>query len=728
MVTFKRFIGTGSIVAALLTFSLSAGACISEAPRHNNYLFSVFNRSLMDDRFTSTTDRYWQQYLGNKDVQYQWDYWRDQVLKKAVKQKDTELATYCRRLNAYLGSAVNFNAWDYPTKQRIAKRNFVLRNLLNVSKTYQGKRFRAQYNLLRMRALFGLKRYPEAINYWTTVGQRMPQSVYRDMMRNLYAGCLWRTGKKSQAVEIYASQEDYQSLKYCVRGYRNLAGIQKVYSINPNSATLLYLVQDFVNNVQETMDVYELNSFPFASYENTEKDHDEWMKETDAKKITTAEADRFIAFARNVVSEGKTTTPCLWQSAIGCIEHQLRRYDKAKTDLAKAMTEAGTERMKDNARAIYAANSVFAEQHTADYDKWITGELRWLDTKIAEELKSDKLFDTHYCDVEERMVYNGLVPAFLAAGRTNMALVLLSRMEEGCDKPAYQGFYFDALEKTPIDSLIAYNNYLRHEPTDSLARYAWQKAYRDADYYNDYIGTRLMAQARFADAIPYLEKVSIAFLNTQAIEPYVAQRDFNKERWMGKQLVAVPEYVSEAKRATLPRLTANKKLQYCRDMVSFSQEYTLMKPSKERMEKAYRLAALWYQGSYEGDCWWIKQYGISNTQDSVTVGTVDFVAHALSLLDESVQSTNFELKEKSLFALAFIRHGEPWYFEGWDDKTQQYYDLTNLRPMPQSRQYKAMTALSKLAKDNASRVDPFVTRCDVLKRFCSLSERPNTSR
>lgn len=156
----------------------------------------------MDDRFTSTTDRYWQQYLGNKDVQYQWDYWRDQVLKKAVKQKDTELATYCRRLNAYLGSAVNFNAWDYPTKQRIAKRNLVLRNLLNVSKTYQGKRFRAQYNLLRMRALFGLKRYPEAINYWTTVGQRMPQSVYRDMMRNLYAGCLWRTGKKSQAGDL----------------------------------------------------------------------------------------------------------------------------------------------------------------------------------------------------------------------------------------------------------------------------------------------------------------------------------------------------------------------------------------------------------------------------------------------------------------------------------------------------------------------------------------------
>lgn len=93
MVTFKRFIGTGSLVAALLTFSLSAGACVSEAPRHNNYLFSVFNRSAMDDRFMSTTDKYWQQYLGDNNAHYQWDYYRDLVLKKAVKQKDTEPAT-----------------------------------------------------------------------------------------------------------------------------------------------------------------------------------------------------------------------------------------------------------------------------------------------------------------------------------------------------------------------------------------------------------------------------------------------------------------------------------------------------------------------------------------------------------------------------------------------------------------------------------------------------------
>ena len=741
MVTFKRFIGIGSLLTALLAISLSAGACVPEAPRHNNYLFSVFNRSLMSDRFTDATDKYWQQYLGNPDAQYRWDVCRDEVMKKARRQKDAELLGYCRSLNAYIGSDVNFNAWDYPTRQKIARRNAVLHNLLQTSKIYQGKRFRAQYNLLRMRALFGLKRYQEAMTFWTSTGQRMQPSVYRDMMRNLYAGCLWRTGRRDQAIEIYAAQQDYQSLKYCVRGYRSLAGIQKVYSTRPNSATLVYLVQDFVNNVQETMDVYELNSFPYADYNNTSKDHDEWMKETDAKKVTTTEANRFIDFARGVVAQGKTSVPCLWQTAIGCLEHQLRRYDKAKEDLAKAMKLAGTPRMKDNARAIYAINSVFSEQHNVAYDKWLTGEMRWLDVKSAEDRKSLTLYETdHYRDVEERMVYNGLVPMFMAAGRTNAALVLLSRMNDTapdfseCNARAvnfetdddtkgnwdYQGFYFDALSKTPLDSLKAYSAYLRKQPADSLEHYAWQQAYRDANYYNDLIGTRLLAQARFAEAIPYLEKVGLDFLNTQNIAPYAAQRDYNKERWMGKQRVALPEYPIDEKSTRLPRLTVNRKLQYCRDMVSLIQQYDLMRPSEERMRKAYKLATLWYQGSYEGDCWWMKQYGISTMQDSTAVGTEDFVAKAISLLGESVRSNDFTLREKSLYALAFIRHGDPWFFSGWDDKTQKYYDLGDLRPLSHSRQYKAMASLAAFWKENAPRVDNFVSTCDILKRFCKI--------
>lgn len=706
----------------MLLAATTAHACVSEAPRHNNYLFSVFNRSLMSDRFTDATEKFWQRYVGNADMpSYRWG-GNNEVMAKAKKLKDTEMLTYCRRLNSYLDNCVNFNSWDYPSKQQLARRTSTLNSLLQASKTYQGKRLRAQYNLMRLRALLGLRRYQEGVNFWNTTGKRMQPSVYRDMARNIYAGCLWRTGKKSLAIETYAEQEDYQSLKYCVRGYRNLAGIQKVYASNPNSATLTYLVQDFVNNVQETMDVYGAHRLPFATGEETKADFDEWMKEIDAKNITISEANRFIAFAKGVVAEGKTSVPCLWQTAIGCIEHQLGQYDKAEADLAKAMTLAGTQRMKDNARAIHAANSIFAaKRHDASFDKWLAGEMRWLDAKSAEDRKSATLYATdHYRDVQERMVYNGLVPMLNKEGRVNAALVMLNHMNDGDPQWYYQSTYFDALNSVKIDDLKAYAKYLGKQPSDSLESWAWRHAYRDANFYNDLIGTRLLAQARFADAVPFLEKVSVAFLNNQNIAPYAAQRSYAKERWMGKQAVAQPEYLTEERRAVLPKLQENKKLSYCRDMLNLLSQYSLMKPSEERMRKAYELASMWYQGSWEGDCWWLKQYGVSVAQDSAMVGTVDFVAKAITLLDESALSTDFKLKEKSLYALAFIRHGEPWFFEGWDDATQQYYDISNLKPLPQSRQYKALAALAAFSAANASRMDGFVSRCDVLRRFRGL--------
>lgn len=726
-----------------LTLAPKASACVSEAPRHNNYLFSVFNRSLMQDRFTAATDQHWQRYLGNDNVTYRWS--RNEIMDKATQENDTELTSYCRDLNSFLDTQLSYNAWEYPSKEDIAKRDATLRTLLQTAKAYNGNRLRPQYSLMAMRSLFGLKRYQEAIAHWNASGKRLPKSVYRDIMQNIYAGCLWRTGKKSQAIDIYASQEDYASLKYCVRGYRNLAGIEKVYAEHPNSPTLTYLVQDFVNNVQETMDVFQSGLCPFATTDSpNEQTLTEWMKDINAKKITTAEAERFIAFAHKVVSDGKTKQPCLWQTAIGCIEHQLGRYAEAKDDLGKAKKMKGTQRMKDNARAIYAANSIFADTRTPNNDQWLTREMRWLDTKSAEDRKSLTLYETdHYRDVLERMVYRGLVPRLMAEGRTNAALVLLSMANETnllqdnakarasstttnggfMHNPDYHGTYFEALDNLPTDSLIGYAEYLKTRPANALESHAWQLAYRDSNYYADLIGTRLLAAGRFAEAVAYLEKVSASFLATQNIAPYASQRDYTKESWLVKQPVKTAEHQNGTGNSNAnTTISTNKKLQYCHDMLRLQREIAITKQGEERRRKAYRLATMWYQGSHEGDCWWLKQYGLSVAQDSAKAGTMDFVAQAMALLGESAQSTDFELREKSLYALAFIRHGEPWFMTGWDEATKQYHSISNLRVLPQSRQYKAMEALTSFARENATKVSDYVTRCDMLKLFRQASQ------
>ena len=142
-----------------------------------------------------------------------------------------------------------------------------------------------------------------------------------------------------------------------------------------------------------------------------------------------------------------------------------------------------------------------------------------------------------------------------------------------------------------------------------------------------------------------------------------------------------------------------------------------MRDSEDRLKEGYKLAVMLYQSSYEGDCWWLTQYGWSCSQDSTLAGNHDMIADAINLLEEaSVKTTDFKLKEKSLYALAYI-HRDPWYFSGWDAKNEVWYDEDNPLIRPNSRQYKALEALGNFAKNNQGKLDNFVTKCDVLKRF-----------
>ncbi|HRN16339.1 MAG TPA: hypothetical protein PLF38_04705, partial [Xylanibacter oryzae] len=76
-------------------------------------------------------------------------------------------------------------------------------------------------------------------------------------------------------------------------------------------------------------------------------------------------------------------------------------------------------------------------------------------------------------------------------------------------------------------------------------------------------------------------------------------------------------------------------------------------------------------------------------------------------------STDFTLKEKSLYALAYIPIGA-WYDEVWNDKTNKYVT----QYYKSSRQYKALEELADFEISNPqSSPSIYVTRCDVLKQF-----------
>ena len=730
----KRFSTVTDWSRCLLLFALAllpalrTKACAFDPYTYNNYLFSVFHRDLMSNPFADKTDAFWKAYVGDMAEINGYTWYCDQIMDVAKAKHDTEMVRYLKLLNAFLNGNDIFDGWNYPTKQQLASRDSTLRRQYAIARRYKGSRLRGQYALLAMRALFGLNRHKENIAYWEQIGRKLPTSVYRDMMRNLYAGSLLRTGRRNAAVEIYAEQGDYSSLQYCVMKYRNVAGIKKIYQENPNSATLVYLVQDFVNNTQESYDCMfdDGGTLLPAKGDSTCTD---WLQDIGARVVYQPDAEEFIAFARGVVKAGKTRNPCLWQSAIGCIEHQLGRYAEAKADLKASLTMAGTPRMKDNARAIYAVNSVYVEPTTSQYDAWLAGELQWLEEMNRRDMRDTVSLYQHYREVEDRLVYHGLVHKYSREGNTNMVISLLSMMHEtdpynskkyreranGTNEweqmnQDYSGDCFDALQKLSPEQTIDYLEYLYERPTDRLAQYAWEHSYRDPNYFNDLIGTKYLARGRFAEAIPYLKKVSLKFLNTQNIVPYVRACSYDVERWFGRQ-----ETTEEAFRVKEP-LTTNKKLDYCRKMMELQSLHRNMRKSEKRRELAYRLATMYYQATYDGDCWWLTQYGWSSMQDSVLTGNKDFMEDAAILLDEAAKAKTFGLKQKALYASAFVCY-EPWRKQGWDAATMTWYDDENIVTYPQSHQYKAMDRLLAFRQANAGKVADYVSRCYELYLF-----------
>ena len=396
-------------------FSTHSNACVYEYSDHNYYMFSVFNRDQTSPAYLYDIASYWQKYAGNTSSInlsfYRWN--KEDIKKVAQSKKDAGMLSYLGSLNAYLDACekLNPNAWNYASKQERLQIQQSLTRLNNASKIYKGTQLKSQYALLRMRTNMMKGFHQQNITYWNAIASRLPKSPWREAMRNIYARALWKTGKHHQALEIYAEQGDMASIRVLARNYRNLAGIQSIYLKNPNSAMLTYLVQDFVNNCQQTIDSRNQNPI-----------NKEWIEEIGAKVIYQKEALSFITFANKVIAENKTQNPCLWRSATAMLHYLYGYQQEAWKESTEAITLDGTQRMKDNARAIRLLVSTRNVQVDSDYPLYLVGEFKWLNEMAkgestrakGEKPKNDDFTnpDIHYVEVKERVAYRALYNRF----------------------------------------------------------------------------------------------------------------------------------------------------------------------------------------------------------------------------------------------------------------------------------------------------------------------------
>ena len=186
------------------------------------------------------------------------------------------------------------------------------------------------------------------------------------------------------------------------------------------------------------------------------------------------------------------------------------------------------------------------------------------------------------------------------------------------------------------------------------------------------MGTRLLRECRFAEAIPYLEKTSLTFLASQNIAIYAAMRDYKVERWYRRQ--PVHDYDPEMEY----NIEENSKLKFCQDVLRLQSQLKAADDVALRQRIAYRLASYLAQASAAGDCWFLSRYGISALSSDVyedDLGTDRFRGDALQrlsihYLDLAAGATDRNLRERALVGLAWLPD-DPAHIDRYDNTSHR---------------------------------------------------------
>ena len=669
----KKFI----IISLLSAITLPILAC-AWIDNHNYYLFSMYAKDDFRDRVERICNDNWKAYLGSTNEYFWFD--AEEVIKAAQQKGDALMVSYVQNLQKYL-DCVNIEQrkqyeWNYPTKEDLAaqKRNLEAVNAYAFSKLKT--KLRSQHALLYMRCNMMQGRHHANITFWEQTASQYIETVYKDMMKNIYAGALYKTDKEEKAGELFAEMGDYNSLMTMYYKKRSYFAIQREYHLNPNSKVLPFLLQDFVNNAQEADDATNPNAAGVGG-------------KLFIRDISQNEAKQMITLCEQVIREGKTETPALWKTAKAWLEYMFGSKQQAQSDIAEAVKLDGTERMQSAARVIRLYIESAMAPKSQDFDNWLESELQWLKKKGEE--------DGFYHSAADRITHQVLTKRY--EDRPIAAIGLLKAVN------SYQyDYYIDTMK---VEGLEKFFYFTLKTPKTALDKYIKAQINPEQFELEDLIGTKYMRLCQWDKAIQWLENIPSTYYDKRGYAVYAANRSYNIGPWIKRQWLSDNiDYSKEWK------LGVNPKLVYAREMQKMEGELNVL--TGETLKKQYyELAVRYAQASFTGDCWFLMR-DTKSVMDTVRVNEVDLAAKAALMLQKAGEPKDFLLKEKVLFAKAYVyMNPSPWYDRIWNNETYEY----NFLPNPRSQAYKAFAVLAEFEKKHPSETSGYVSRCDEYKQF-----------
>ena len=396
-----------------------------------------------------------------------------------------------------------------------------------------------------------------------------------------------------------------------------------------------------------------------------------------------------ITLCEQVIREGKTETPALWKTAKAWLEYMFGSKQQAQSDIAEAVKLDGTERMQSAARVIRLYIESAMAPKSQDFDNWLESELQWLKKKGEE--------DGFYHSAADRITHQVLTKRY--EDRPIAAIGLLKAVN------SYQyDYYIDTMK---VEGLEKFFYFTLKTPKTALDKYIKAQINPEQFELEDLIGTKYMRLCQWDKAIQWLENIPSTYYDKRGYAVYAANRSYNIGPWIKRQWLSDNiDYSKEWK------LGVNPKLVYAREMQKMEGELNVL--TGETLKKQYyELAVRYAQASFTGDCWFLMR-DTKSVMDTVRVNEVDLAAKAALMLQKAGEPKDFLLKEKVLFAKAYVyMNPSPWYDRIWNNETYEY----NFLPNPRSQAYKAFAVLAEFEKKHPSETSGYVSRCDEYKQF-----------
>ena len=646
----------------------------------NPYLFSMYSPNSFKGRVEKICDDNWKAYLGLPADDYFW-FNADDVITAARQKGDALMVSYVQNLKKYL-DCVGVEQqkqydWNYPTKEEISAQQ---RDLEAVNTYAFGKlktKLRSQHALLYMRTNMMLGRHHANITFWEQTASQFIETVYKDMMKNIYAGALYKTGQEQKAGEMFAEMGDYESLMTIYYKKRSYQAIRQHYMQNPNSKVLPFLLQDFVNNTQEAEDAKK-EAFGGKLF---------------IRDINQQESWQMQQFCEMVVREGKTEAPIMWKCAKAWLEFMSGKQKEAAKDIIAATKLDGTERMKDNARVLMLYITAAQAKPSNDFDEYLVKELEWFNTKDEE----------FFHPALNRIARQTLLPHYQDKPEQQLALMASLGLYE-------YDMNVDTIEVEKVEKYLFYTN---TPAKTTLDKYLKSRISKKDSVLIELIGTKYMRLAQWDKAIKWLENIPAAYYNEHRSDEYLYYsrvRSYEVEPWIKRQWLDSSK-AYERKQTWYKQI----KLDFCKEMQMMESSLNLLK-GKALEQRYYNLAVRYAQASIKGDCWWLL-HNAKSVWDQVSTNEADFGKKAAEYLQKASMTSDPDLKRKALFGMSYrelyttTKQGILWHDTYWDEQASDYVD----RYAPQSPQFRAFQALYEMVGDAPK--DEYIRRCDEFDQF-----------